>query len=118
MEPLLQKLADIVQVTTDKVAEMYPTLVQEATWYTVIQNTQQFAGWALFLSICAAIIIGVVSIPLCDEHNFAQEFGQRIAKVLKIEAIVVCVLTSVLAVATIFGPLLYPNLNLFKHFFK
>lgn len=118
LSPLIQKLADVLQMSIDKLTEMYPTLVQEATWYTIIQNTQQFAGWALFLSICAAIIVGVVSIPLCDEHNFAQEFGQRITKVLKIEAIIVCVLTSVLAVATIFGPLLYPNLNLFKHFFK
>ena len=49
MEPILQKMADILQLTVDKVTEMYPTLVQEATWYTIIRNTQQFAGWTLFL---------------------------------------------------------------------
>ena len=32
MEPILQKMADILQLTVDKVTEMYPTLVQEATW--------------------------------------------------------------------------------------
>lgn len=118
MEPILQKMADILQLTVDKVTEMYPTLVQEATWYTIIRNTQQFVGWALFLSFCIAIIVGMISVPLCDEHNFAQEFGQRINKILKIEAIVVGILTTILAVASIFGPLLYPNINLFTHLFK
>ena len=118
MEPILQKMADILQLTVDKATEMYPTLVQEATWYTVIRNTQQFTGWMLFLSFCIAIIVGMISVPLCDEHNFAQEFGQRINKILKIEAIVVGILTTILAVASIFGPLLYPNINLFTHLFK
>lgn len=118
LSPLIQKLADVLQMSIDKLTEMYPTLVQEATWYTIIRNTQQFAGWALFLSFCAAIIVGMVSVPLCDEDNFAQEFGQRITKILKIEAIVVGILTTILAVATIFGPLMYPNINLFTHLFK
>lgn len=118
MEPILQKMADILQLTVDKVTEMYPTLVQEATWYTIIRNTQQFAGWTLFLSFCIAIIVGMISVPLCDEHNLAQEFGQRINKILKIEAIVVGILTTILAIASIFGPLLYPNINLFTHLFK
>lgn len=118
MEPLLQKLADILQITTEKVAEMYPTLVQEATWYTVIRNTQQFVGWALFLSFCIALVVGMISVPMCDENNFTQEFGQRITKILKIEAIFAGILTVILAVASIFGPLLYPNLNLFTHLFK
>lgn len=44
--------------------------------------------------------------------------GQRINKILKIEAIVVGILTTILAIASIFGPLLYPNINLFTHLFK
>ena len=103
LSPLIQKLADVLQMSIDRLTEMYPTLVQEATWYTIIRNTQQFAGWALFLSFCAAIIVGMVSVPLCDEDNFAQEFRQRITKILKIEAIVIGILTTILAIATIFG---------------
>ena len=118
MEPILQKMADILQMTVDKVIEMYPTLVQEATWYAVIRNTQQFVGWALFLSFVIALIVGMILVPMCDEDNFTQEFGQRITKILKIEAIFAGVLTVILAVASIFGPLLYPNINLFTHLFK
>lgn len=33
-------------------------------------------------------------------------------------AIGIGILTTILAIASIFGPLLYPNLNLFTHLFK
>lgn len=115
MEPIIQKLADILQMTTDKVAEMYPVLVQEATWYTVIQNTKQFMGWMLFLSFCVSLVFGMLSVATSESDREALE---RATKILKVEAIAGCILASILAVATIFGPLLYPNLNLFTHLFK
>lgn len=115
MEPIIQKLADILQVTTDKVTEMYPVLVQEATWYTVIQNTKQFMGWALFLSFCIALVIGMISVAASESDQDALE---RVMKILKVETIAGGILAAILAVASIFGPLLYPNLNLFTHLFK
>lgn len=42
MEPILQKIAEILQMTVDKVTEMYPTLVQEASWYTIFG---QYRRW-------------------------------------------------------------------------
>lgn len=119
MEPLLQKLADILQMTVDKVTEMYPTLVQEATWYTIVQNTRHLLGSTIIVSLMITLIVGLMSQPVWEYDRDGS--GQRrrfLVKVFKVEALIGGLLGIVYAVAMIFGPLLYPNINLLIQTFK
>lgn len=119
MEPLLQKLADILQMTVDKATEMYPTLVQEATWYTIVQNTRHLLGSTIIVSLMITLIVGLMSQPVWEYDRDGS--GQRrrfLVKVFKVEALIGGPLGIVYAVAMIFGPLLYPNINLLTQMFK
>ena len=119
MEPILQKLAEILQMTVDKVTEMYPTLVNEATWYTIVQNTRHLLGSTIIVSLMVTLIVGLMSQPVWEYDRDGS--GQRrrfLVKVFKVEALIGGLLGIVYGVATIFGPLLYPNINLFTHLFK
>lgn len=115
MEPLMQKIADLLQMITDTVTQMYPTLVNEATWYTVVHHTQHFLGWSLFLSFVISLMVWMATAP-CSKND--EEFERRSIKIIKSYIIVSIVLAIILAIVTIFGPFLYPNINLFQHIFK
>ena len=119
MEPLLQKLADVLQMTVDKVTEMYPTLVQEATWYTVIQNAKGFIWGTIIVSLIVSGLAFMVCAPAYSYESAAAEERRKVlAKICKVEAVIGAILFVALTVATIFGPFLYPNINLFTHLFK
>ena len=116
---LIQKLADILQMTVDKLTEMYPTLVQEATWYTVIQNTRQLIGAVIPVSLAISILVAIMAKPVYTyERDNTERRRQFLVKVFKVEAIVGGILGVLFAIATIFGPFLYPNINLFTHLFR
>ena len=119
MEPILQKLAEILQTTVDKVTEMYPTLVQEATWYTVIQNAKGFIWGTIIVSLIVSGLAFMVCAPAYSYESAAAEERRKVlAKICKVEAVIGAILFVALTVATIFGPFLYPNINLFTHLFK
>ncbi len=119
MEPILQKLAEILQMTVDKVTEMYPTLVNEATWYVVIANAKGFIWGTIIVSLVVSCLAFMVCAPAYSyERDAAEERRKVIAKICKVEAIIGSILFVALTIATIFGPFLYPNLNLFTHLFK
>lgn len=116
---LVQKIAEILQMTVDKVTEMYPTLVQEATWYTVVQNTRLLIGAVIPVSLTISILVAIMAKPAYTyERDNAERRRQFLVKVFKVEAIVGGILGILFAIATIFGPFLYPNINLFMHLFK
>lgn len=119
MEPILQKLADILQMTVDKVTEMYPTIVQEATWYAVIHNAKGFIWGTIIVSLVVSSLAFMVCAPAYSyERDAAEKRRIVLAKICKVEAVIGAILFVALTVATIFGPFLYPNLNLFTHLFK
>lgn len=119
MEPLLQKMAEILQMTVDKVTEMYPTLVNEATWYVVIQNARGFIWGTITVSLVVSVLAFMVCAPVYSyDREDAEKRRKVLAKICRVEAVVGSVLFVALTVATIFGPFLYPNINLFTHLFK
>lgn len=119
MEPILQKLAEILQMTVDKVTEMYPTIVQEATWYVVIHNAIGFIWGTIIVSLVISCISCLACVPVYEYDKYDTEYRRKILlRIFKVEAVIGAILFVALTVATIFGPFLYPNLNLFTHLFK
>ena len=119
LSPLIQKLADVLQMSIDKLTEMYPTLMNEATWYTIVQNTRHLLGSTIIVSLMVTLIVGLMSQPVWEYDRDGS--GQRrhfLVKVFKVEAFIGGLLGVIYGVTTIFGPLLYPNINLFTHLFK
>ena len=65
------------------------------------------------------LIVGLMSQPVWEYDRDGS--GQRrrfLVKVFKVEALIGGLLGIVYAVAMIFGPLLYPNINLLTQMFK
>ena len=115
MEPLLQKMADILQMTVDKVTEMYPTLVQEASWYTIFGQLRVFIICTIVVSIIAAVVLTAVA----EEFTTSMDvYRSRVKHIITIELILIMTLLVIYAVLVIVGPLVYPNINLFTHLFK
>ena len=115
MEPILQKMADILQLTVDKVTEMYPTLVQEATWYTIFGQLRVFVICTIVVSIIAAVVLAAVA----EEFTVSMDvYRSRVKRIITIELILIVTLLVIHAALVVVGPLLYPNINLFTHLFK
>lgn len=99
--------------------EMYPTLVNEATWYVVIADAKGYIWGTIIVSLIVSGLAFMVCAPVYSyERDAAEERRKVIAKICKVEAVVGSILSVALTIATIFGPFLYPNINLFTHLFK
>ena len=115
MEPLLQKMADILQMTVDKVTEMYPTIVQEASWYTIFGQLRAFIVCTIVVSVIAAVVLAAVA----QEFTTSMDtYRSRVKRIITIELILIVTLLVIYAALVIVGPLVYPNINLFTHLFK
>lgn len=112
---ILNKIADFLKVSVEKVIELYPRLATEAVWYSLTQN---ILGCLLGLG---TIIIFFMFIDFMNysmgsswDDSVKKDAGKRL-KVLTMFLIFIGVLTFIILVIS---PFLYPDIVFFQQFIK
>ena len=109
MDNIMNKIAEMLQVSVEKAIELYPQLRTEAVLYSVTVNLLYALGATLAISLFAVFISWLESYGKDAEQN------KKICKRFIQLSVVLGLLILLIAIAF---PFLYPNIVFFKQFIK
>ena len=109
MDNIMNKIAEILQVSVEKAIELYPQLRTEAVLYSVTVNLLYALGSALTISLFASFFLWMESNSREGEQN-----KKRCKRFLQLSS----ALGLLILLIAIVSPFLYPNIIFFKQFIK
>ena len=106
---LVNKIAEWLQISTEKAIEVYPQLRTEAVWYNVTINLLYVLGAALTISLVA------VFMSYLESYGSDAERNKKICKRFIQFSVVLGLLILLIAIVS---PFLFPDIVFFQQFIK